>query len=390
VATVQGRLRPGCDTLDAFRAAFPGGSITGAPKIRAMQIIDELEPCRRNVYTGALGWIGFDGDCDLNISIRTMIRRGDRVDYHTGGGVVWDSDPDAEHAEAIVKGRAMREALVGGPRDGAPPGIGPWIMHGDELVPASEARVSPLADGFMFAHGLFETMRAIDSRPAFLSRHLARLAGGSRILGLDKPTTPEEWLGRLQRLAAVNGLRDGVIKLVRYRDVAGVGELALVRGAPPASAAGWRVRAAAFPRSGSMHAVKSIAYIENILSRRAAQADGYDDVLFSDPAGNILEGSATNVFAVVDGVICTPPADSMLLPGIAREVVLEISGARARLCPLTPDLVAAAQEIFVTNAVVGVVPVVEYAGRCFSAGDNRVCAEVASEFFRLQRESLVG
>jgi branched-subunit amino acid aminotransferase/4-amino-4-deoxychorismate lyase len=139
-----------------------------------------------------------------------------------------------------------------------------------------------------------------------------------------------------------------------------------------------------------MHAVKSIAYIENILSRRAAQADGYDDVLFSDPAGNILEGSATNVFAVVDGVICTPPADSMLLPGIAREVVLEISGARARLCPLTPDLVAAAQEIFVTNAVVGVVPVVEYAGRCFSAGDNRVCAEVASEFFRLQRESLVG
>jgi len=112
VANVSGTLRPGCDAIDCLRAAFPGGSITGAPKIRAMQIIDELEPHRRHVYTGALGWLGFDGDCDLNIAIRTLTCTGGRAYYHVGGGIVWDSDPAAEYQETLDKGRAMHEALT--------------------------------------------------------------------------------------------------------------------------------------------------------------------------------------------------------------------------------------------------------------------------------------
>ena len=76
VATVEGELHGGCDNVDLLRATFPGGSITGAPKVRAMQIIDELEPTRRSVYTGAAGYIGFDGDMDLNIVIRTFLVRG--------------------------------------------------------------------------------------------------------------------------------------------------------------------------------------------------------------------------------------------------------------------------------------------------------------------------
>jgi len=112
VAVVSGRLRSRGDVLDCIRAMFPGGSITGAPKIRAMQIIDELEPCRRHLYTGAVGYLGFDGNCDLNIAIRTICCVGGRAYYHAGGGIVWDSMPGDEYQETLDKARAMREAVT--------------------------------------------------------------------------------------------------------------------------------------------------------------------------------------------------------------------------------------------------------------------------------------
>ena len=112
VANISGTLRSGCDAIDCVRVIFPGGSITGAPKIRAMEIIDELEPHRRHVYTGAIGYLGFDGNCDLNIAIRTLTCTGGRAYYHVGAGIVWDSDPVAEYQETLDKGRAMHDALT--------------------------------------------------------------------------------------------------------------------------------------------------------------------------------------------------------------------------------------------------------------------------------------
>jgi len=112
VANVSGRLRPDCDVIDSLRAMLPGGSITGAPKIRAMQIIDELERTRRGVYTGAIGYIGFDGNCDLNIAIRTILCAHGQAFYNVGGGIVWDSDPESEYQETLDKGAAMRAALL--------------------------------------------------------------------------------------------------------------------------------------------------------------------------------------------------------------------------------------------------------------------------------------
>ena len=112
VATVSGTLRDDVDIIDCVRASFPGGSITGAPKIRSMEIIDELEPHRRHIYTGAIGYIGFDGNADLNIAIRTITCVDGRAYYHVGGGVVWDSKAAAEYQETLDKGRAMHEALT--------------------------------------------------------------------------------------------------------------------------------------------------------------------------------------------------------------------------------------------------------------------------------------
>ncbi len=112
VAAIEGELHPRYDAIDLLRATFPGGSITGAPKIRAMEIIDELEPTSRNLYTGAIGYIGFNGNMDLNIAIRTFLLKGSTAFFQAGGGIVADSDPEQEYQETLDKARALMESLA--------------------------------------------------------------------------------------------------------------------------------------------------------------------------------------------------------------------------------------------------------------------------------------
>ncbi len=111
VSTVVGQLEEGKDRIDLLKACFPGGSITGAPKVRAMEIIEELEPTRRSVYTGSIGYLGFTGDMDTNIVIRTMLVKGNRTYFQVGGGIVADSIPEAEFQETLDKARALIEAV---------------------------------------------------------------------------------------------------------------------------------------------------------------------------------------------------------------------------------------------------------------------------------------
>lgn len=110
-SVVAARLRPGLGPVDLLRAAFPGGSITGAPKIRAMEIIHELEPARRGAYCGSVVWIGWDGAMDSSIIIRTAAVVGDLVQVQAGGGIVADSEPEAEYQESLTKARALLTAL---------------------------------------------------------------------------------------------------------------------------------------------------------------------------------------------------------------------------------------------------------------------------------------
>ena len=114
VSTVTGQLAPGLDSLDLLRAAFPGGSITGAPKLRAMEIIDELEPYRRGVYCGAIGYLGFNGDMDINIAIRTLQIMDGQARFWAGGGIVADSNWQAEYQECLDKAAPMQALLQPG------------------------------------------------------------------------------------------------------------------------------------------------------------------------------------------------------------------------------------------------------------------------------------
>jgi para-aminobenzoate synthetase component 1 len=111
VSTVEGRLRPGTTHFAAFASCFPGGSVTGAPKIRAMEIIDELEPVARGPYTGAIGYLGFNRESQLSVAIRTAVSLDRTAYFHAGAGIVADSDPAAEYEETLAKARGFLEAL---------------------------------------------------------------------------------------------------------------------------------------------------------------------------------------------------------------------------------------------------------------------------------------
>ncbi|MEA1651482.1 anthranilate synthase component I family protein [Nitrospirillum sp. BR 11164] len=139
VSVVTARLAPGFGAVDLLRATFPGGSITGAPKIRAMEIIHELEPARRGPYCGSVLWLGWDGAMDSSIIIRTLAMAEGQVVVQAGGGIVADSDPAAEYEESLVKARALLTALD--PAMAWPP-LGPSLEPPEatgRAAPGSEA-----------------------------------------------------------------------------------------------------------------------------------------------------------------------------------------------------------------------------------------------------------
>mgnify|MGYP006281088627 CR=1 FL=1 len=111
VSTIKAELKEDKDIIDLIKATFPGGSITGAPKIRAMEIIDELESTQRNIYTGAIGYLGFDGNLDLNIAIRTIVKKDKEISFNVGGGITWNSNPESEYQETLDKAQAIMKAV---------------------------------------------------------------------------------------------------------------------------------------------------------------------------------------------------------------------------------------------------------------------------------------
>ena len=117
VSTVSGKLKEGVDPIDCLLATFPGGSITGAPKIRSMEIIEELEPVKRSLYTGAIGYISFDGNMDTSIVIRTIIVKDNKIYFQVGGGIVADSDPEKEYLETLDKAKGFMQAIGAGSKE---------------------------------------------------------------------------------------------------------------------------------------------------------------------------------------------------------------------------------------------------------------------------------
>ncbi|CAD5278586.1 Para-aminobenzoate synthetase / 4-amino-4-deoxychorismate lyase [Bosea sp. 62] len=310
-STVTSQLRPGLSLLEQMQALFPCGSVTGAPKLRAMEIIRELEAAPRGIYTGSLGMIAPNGDLSFNVAIRTatLLPGGEGV-YGVGGGIVVDSRPAEEYAECRLKARVLTD----------------------------------LAEEY----GLIETLRWSGGYVR-LALHLERLAASSSVLGfrLDR----EQVLGQLA--AAEAALPAGEERRVRC-ELRCDGMLQITT-APMPVAAGGAVRIAIARQRVDAgdpflrHKTTRRAVYERAFAEAALQ--GCDDALLLNRQGFITETSRSNVFVEHDGVLLTPPLVHGLLPGVLRRELIETGVARE--APLRLDDLRQAGRWFVGNSLRG-------------------------------------
>jgi para-aminobenzoate synthetase/4-amino-4-deoxychorismate lyase len=346
VSTVTGTLRPGAGDGDLIRAAFPPGSVTGAPKVRALEIIDELETKPREAYTGAIGYRSPVAGLELNVAIRTFEFAAGRAWIGAGGGIVADSDPAAEYAECLIKATPLL-AAVGGRLDTSP---GNGEVAG---LPRPTA-------------GVFTSLLVTGGVTRGLEAHLTRLANSVRELyGKDLPASLPADLAACLRRKPTGRLR------ITVRPVGGPlqAKVEVIRIPRQGQDSGTTLTPVPVPGGIGGHKYRD----RRLLGDLAARAAAGGQVLLLDETGEILETDRGNVFAVIDGVLLTPPADGRLLPGTVRAAVLRAAREHGILVgqkPLTLGELGEADEVFVTNAVVGVLPVtaVETVNRTFHAG----------------------
>lgn len=311
-SSVEGRLKPETAYAAIFEALFPCGSITGAPKIRAMEIIDTLEHEARGVYCGAIGYIGPHDRAMFNVAIRTLTLQDGHGRMGVGSGIVWDSDPEAEYDECLLKAQFLQMSSV------------------------SE---EPFA--------LIETM-LWEGEIALLAYHLDRLEQSASYFGrlMDR----EEIEHAIQAACLDLGRRTKV-RLLLHPD----GTYTLTTSTLLAPSAHLRKLCISENRIDS----KNPFFYHKTTRRqlyeqayRQAQQDGYDEVLFMNERGELAEGSRTNLFLRFGDRLYTPPLTSGVLPGVYRRYVLESFPNVEERILLLNDLLQA-DALYLTNAVQG-------------------------------------
>ena len=248
-----------------------------------------------------------------------------------------------------------------------------------QMVATDELRVSVLGDGFMFGQGLFETIKVVGGKLVFFDGHVARLGRSAPVLGLKLESDGVQLRARCEQVIAVNGLVDGNVKVILFQDEGGAGEIVLARaGLYPAAfyERGFRLKTEAAGARGALAGHKTLNYFENIAAKRRAATAGFDEPVFVDAAGLLLEGATTNIFAVIEGRVLTPPADGRILPGVVRGQVLRSLGNRAAEKLISLEQLHGADEVFVSNALLGVMPVSRVDEQAYDVGKNPVTREL--------------
>ena len=306
VSTVTARKRADIGLADILRALFPCGSVTGAPKIRAMEILRELEASPRGAYCGAVGFFAPDGSAHFNVAIRTLTICGGQGEMGIGGGVVQDSRPDSEYAECLLKARFF------------------------------EAARRPLE--------LIETLGWEDGRFSRLPLHMARMEASARALGLPYDSCD----ARLALHAAVEG-RTGKFRIRLTLDEAGA-HRATAHPLPDETPPHWTYAVSPVRMDSADPLLRHKTSWREVYDAETMRA-GSDEVIFCNQRGELTEGARSNIFIRRDGVLLTPPLDCGLLPGCLRAELLETGQAREAV--LTPaDLHG---EVWLGNSLRGLI-----------------------------------
>jgi para-aminobenzoate synthetase component 1 len=389
VSIVNGELDPGLDAVDLLRATFPGGSITGCPKIRAMEIIDELEPVRRHIYTGSIGYIGFDGTMDLSIAIRTATFTGGKAVFSVGGGIVFDSDPASEFEETLHKGRTLMNALD---RPGGEPVSAGTVWHDGAFKPAEAAALPLDSEGVAYGFGCFETLRVQAGRPILLPAHLQRFELAWRELFQSEPPDVT-WAEVIAQLIHKNGLASSsaVVKLLAAAGKPGGARPSpvLFASAKPhagrpalAERSGLRLALYPHPRHTPLARHKTMNYLYYKRAGEWAQRHGADEALILDVDRSVSETNTANVCCVF-GASAYVPASEQALPGtMAAEVrrLLTHWGFAVAERRLTVDDLRSADHVFLTNSLLGAVPALSL-DEAKLGSDPALCARINGVVF---------
>jgi para-aminobenzoate synthetase / 4-amino-4-deoxychorismate lyase len=331
VSTVAGTLRPEVGDAGLLRASFPPGSVTGAPKIQTMRVIAELEATAREAYTGAIGYASPLAGLELNVAIRTLEMRGERIWLGAGGGIVADSNPEAEFQECLVKARPVVEAAGGRLADERPPSARA------APVPALAGGASrPDAD-----HGVFSTMLVRDGTAVDLSAHLARLRDSVLELygrelpdGLERDVLDAATPHALARLRVLASPREAAVAV----EVHPIGRLDRepVLLAP-----------AVLPGGLGAHKWRDRRLLDELARRLGAVP------LLVDLDGQVLEAAHANFWIREGATLVTPPLDGRILPGTVRARLLADppAGHTAREESVTLDRAAAAEELLLSSSL---------------------------------------
>jgi para-aminobenzoate synthetase component 1 len=367
VSVVEGQLEAPHTSIDLVRAAFPGGSITGCPKVRAMEIIDELESCRRHVYCGSIGYISFHDTLDLSIAIRTATLADATLRYSVGGGIVYDSDPQAEYEETLHKGRTLAAACQ--EKQSTAAGEQNMVWLNGHLLPASEAKVPADDQGLLFGHGFFETLRADDGALPLWPDHLRRFNTTWRALF---PSHPPDltWPAIIAQVLVANNLQKATaaVKILATRGRRSSppwGHMLLVTARPyrhrlaDTSLPGLRLGTYPHARQSPLAGHKTLNYLYYLNAGQWAAAQGFDEALVLNPDGSVSETNTANLL-LIDGRQVVRPASAASLPGVAaaavcRQLVAWDFNIISR--PVFPAELHSAPILLATNALMGAVPV---------------------------------
>jgi para-aminobenzoate synthetase / 4-amino-4-deoxychorismate lyase len=310
-STISGTLRPGISYYEIFRGLFPSGSITGAPKVRTMQIIRELETQPRGVYTGAIGFISPHGASVFNVAIRTLVAQNGDASVGVGGGVVADSDPMEEYRECLLKASFLTRA-----------------RHEFQLI---------------------ETM-LWDGEFRLLPLHLRRLEASASYFSFDFDRETVE--ARLRQLAA--SFDSDELYRVRLL-LARSGELTLTSQIflpePPKGLIDISTQRTSSTDMFFRHKTTRRALYDKEYAE--AHAAGLDDAIFLNERGEVTEGAISNVFVERSGMMLTPPLACGVLDGVYRRHLLETRGNITEQA-LTIDDLRAADAIYLCNAIRGI------------------------------------
>jgi len=382
VSIVEGELDAGKNAVDLVRATFPGGSITGCPKIRSMEVIDELESVRRHIYTGSIGYLGFHGTMDLSIAIRTATISGGRLVYSVGGGVVHDSKPADEYEETLHKGRTISSALerLGNGTRTAPDARIGW-MDG-KFKPVSEMTVSVEEEGFAYGYGFFETIRVQDGRILRLDAHVARFRKAWESF-FAAPFPDITWKDVIDLVIEKNHLSGTVaaVKLAASSGKPGSGErgIRLMVTARPythrlAGSPRKGLRLATWPhgRQSALSDHKTMNYMISRVAADWAKAHGADEAILLNADGTVSETNTANILCQIGGKLCVPVSEHAL-PGTMLAALLEhlaAQGTPVEHHRISPKDLKKAESVYLTNALMGVVPVTEIDGTPIPVDEN--------------------